>query len=354
MKKRGLILKRLACSTVIFTTISFINGCWNRQSHEITAPVVPSYKLMGQVVDMVDLTGVPSCSLSIRPFALLYDDSTYSGYDLVCDSSGAFEVSGVIPGSHHITIYREEFYAANEIIMMPHEDRDIELKIPKILVSKTRYSHGNPKENLNVPQIEGLHWMDRDHAVIVTRSEADKAYLAIGQPGDRFFLIGNPDSVFHNPEFWGVTFLKTFWVAGGELFDYKLFSIDNVSGIISDSIATDYQIMDLFSNGTSLWVTSAIGKVYEYDIDSKVQISVHDLAFEYPGGIAQKGNEICISGFSDYFFYQFDSAMNPTNIYIPYYINEEDEKSRITRVSYLCYDVNGRLWASDGVNLFKF
>ena len=338
----------------IFIVLLAFNACWKEQHHEITAPVIPSYNLLGTVIDIDDLTAVPGCSLMVRPVALLYEDSTYSGHEIVCDSLGQFEASGLIPGTYSIVTYRDGFDMTSEIMMMGHEDRQIEIKLPKVLVARTRYSVENLDARFNIPQIDGIEWLDDGDAIIVTPSNGEAHFLAKGRPGDMFYGIGNPDSIAMNPEFWGLTFLESFWVGGGNLFDYRLYALDTVTGTIIDQIDTEYQVMDLTNDGEALMVTSAIRKVLRYDIHTKTKIASHDLGFENPGGIATSGSEIWISGSADHYIFQFDPEMNPEKTYRPVYIDDDGNRSWMGEIKYLSFDSKGRLWATDGMNLYKF
>jgi len=352
---KGVTYRRVKQLVTVSFIVLFIywTNCWKEQDHQITAPQTPNYVLNGQVLDIDDFTAVSGCSLSIKPASLLYEDSTFIGHQVITDSNGIFEAPGLIPGHYSISVYRDDIYIHNESLMMLHEDRSVEIKIPKILVSRLRISISEMMPNLDETDIYGLQWLN-DGRLSIIKNQDSMRVIAVGEQGDVFDMIGNPLLISKNPPFWGITFLNSYWVAAGELFNYKICAVDTSSGLVIEQIETPYKVNDLTADGVSLFVTSASGKVYVYDIQTKTYSYRFDVAFENPSGIACYSSQIWINGFSENYFYHFDLNMQNQKTYRPVFIDEDGNWSWISFTKYLSFDESGHLWASNGTMFYKF
>ena len=90
-------------------------SCWEKQKHEITAPIIPNYTLSGLVQDM-DLGEVlAGREVKIEPHSLVYADAEMINMMDTSDTSGHYQLDFVMPGTYFI--HDQSIYAGRYLGM---------------------------------------------------------------------------------------------------------------------------------------------------------------------------------------------------------------------------------------------
>jgi len=120
---------------ILLVLLIVICGCWKKQSHDITRPVIPHYIFNGTAVDIDNREKLGDISIKMVQERLLYD--VEFGTQIVkTDSSGFFQFDSVYPGNYYFSVERSGYYINEQRITISHKDTTALLKVPKIFMGK--------------------------------------------------------------------------------------------------------------------------------------------------------------------------------------------------------------------------
>ena len=132
--KQIIMCKRINILFFIIVFLSALN-CWQKQDHEITRPEVPHYILSGKTIDYDTQKSLPHTTIKIQPVQLLYDVQFNTAL-IESDSNGNFALDPIYPGDYTLTVYSGDSWHSSRKFGITHADRDITIKVPKIIFSK--------------------------------------------------------------------------------------------------------------------------------------------------------------------------------------------------------------------------
>lgn len=113
--------------------ISIHTGCWAKQDHDIILPYTPHYQLTGVVRDIDTQLPVANARVVISNQNMIYAVD-WKPLTVFTDSSGAFVVDTIYPGSYTARIYQDDLELASKQLMVVHADKNIEIEIPTELL----------------------------------------------------------------------------------------------------------------------------------------------------------------------------------------------------------------------------
>ena len=129
-----------------------LNGCWEKQDHDITRPEAPHYSFSGYLVDMdsIELT-LSGAGIDLSPVQVPYDIEV-SPQSVVADCTGFFQFDTVYTGDYLMEIYRDSSLVSRRNFSMQYEKIERDIPVPKPLVSRRGYQLSYLSDN---PRI---HW----------------------------------------------------------------------------------------------------------------------------------------------------------------------------------------------------
>ena len=139
--------KKIKNILLIILFVLLLN-CWQKQDHEITRPEIPRYTLSGITVDIDTEKILPKTTIKIQPVQLLYDVQ-FNMTMIESDSNGYFAIDPIYPGDYTLTVNSGDSWHSTQKIEISHADKDITIKVPKIIYCKTflyKYTGNNSNE----------------------------------------------------------------------------------------------------------------------------------------------------------------------------------------------------------------
>jgi len=115
--------------------VLLVSNCWKKQENEITRPVIPHYTLSGNTLDYDSGKIRPHTQVKIQAVQLLYDVQ-FNMILVESDSNGHFIVDPVYPGDYFLIVHTNDAWHSTQKIGITHGDKDITIKVPKIIYSK--------------------------------------------------------------------------------------------------------------------------------------------------------------------------------------------------------------------------
>jgi len=351
-----MILKR---SIVLLLLILLFVNCWKEQEHEISAPEIPNYTLSGYTYDIDSHDIITNSEVTLVAVDLVYDDAEFVSASDTTDSTGYYNFSNITPGTYSLNVKTGRFRVLSEEIVVDHEDKIKDLKLPKVLIADKVYKPAGSNGNREYPRLHGIHWKDYGTlcGVWLWKDYGDDAprwRVVAGFFGSEFSIIGERSFRDENPEFWGITYSTNYWVCGGSGFNNKIYIIYPGDGRVSGSIDVPYKMLDLTSDGTNIWGVSANGKAIKFGVHASVVENVYDVENEHPSGIAWDGSNIWTNDASVGYIYQHTNDFGVQTTYIPYLDSGFGNYNVINGIKYLTFDHGGNLWASDEYTVYKF
>ncbi|MBN1154863.1 hypothetical protein JXB12_08120 [candidate division KSB1 bacterium] len=333
-------------------------NCWEVQDNQVTAPEIPNYRFSGHTFDIDSHETLPNCVVTLNSVELIYDTEFTPTFDTT-DSMGYYCFNDVTPGTYQIEVKRGRFIVLSQNVVVQHEDRDLDLDLPKVIVANTYYQPVGSNGNRQYPRLHGIHWKDSATLAGIWEwkdwsGDLGRWRVVTGFFGSPFTIIGERTFREENPQFWGITYLISYWVCGGNGFNNKIYIVYPGDGKISGEIDVPYQILDLTNDGDHIWGISANGKAIKFSNHAAVVETIYDTANPNPSGISWDGENIWTSDKELNYIYQHIDDFSIGNTYVPYLDSGFGNLNIINGIKYLTFDANGRLWASDGYSVYCF
>lgn len=235
----------------------FLISCWNKQEHDITRPAVPFYQLSGNAVQMGDTTQVArDIRVEISAAQMTYDVN-FQTQDIMADSSGFFHFDTVYPGMYTLNWYQNEYRIADKTIFMSHEDRWLQLTVPKILQSEDDIIRNNTPGPVGGPLL--ISWKGQKAWVTGSYRVQLKSYPAIY----RTEAVTNGQVITLTPELYFDTPIPEYYYMDvkGQLL-YMAFAtdvgiLDLSDGQVLDAMDLDSQsrLSGITHNSRGFWTT---------------------------------------------------------------------------------------------------
>lgn len=343
---------------LILLVLVFMN-CWNDQDNEITAPKTPNYTVSGGVFDIDSHEIMQNSIITLNAVELIYEVDFVAVTDTT-DSAGHYSFSNITPGTYQIEAKRGRYNVLSESIVVQHEDKYQDLELPKVILADAYYQPSSANGSREYPRLNGIHWKDSGTLAGVWQwkdwgdDPGGRWRVVTGFFGSPFTIIGERNFRTENSEFWGITYLINYWVCGGSGFNSKIYIIYPGDGRISGQIDVPYDMLDLTNDGTNIWGISSNGKAIKYSVHASLIEAIYDVENPNPSGIAWDGSTIWTSDKVVNYVYQHAADFSINKTYLPYLDAGFGNITAINGLKYLTFDVNGRLWASDGYTVYRF
>lgn len=327
--------------------------CWQKQKHEITAPVVPTYTLTGQAKDLDTEEPLKDIIVSLETVNLIYDTEMISAKDTT-DDQGQFGFEGISPGSYLLTGYRSSFPVVSEQMVMEHGDKVFNLALPKYLFASRSYS---PPE---FPHFKGICWKTANVLAGVTtirRFSDDMPVNTIvqGTFRDGFKQFGSSRYTLSNPKFYALAYSGRYLTTDGNSPRTTIYSIDNAKGNIEGKTVTAFTIHDLTSDGQNIWASTDLRKIVKFGNHPSVIIEKVDVPAEQPYGIAWSGTNMWIFDFGSGLLLDLDEHYQVRTSYRAFGWDETNKAIYpISSLKYLAFDFAGNLWGNDDERVYEF
>lgn len=344
----GKRVKATVVLTFMLMLVSLITSCWNKQEHEVTAPKTPVYIVSGIARDRDSGDILSGIRVVLSAVSLIYEYDFTSASDTT-DQTGYYEFLDITPGMYQIKAYRDGFPVNDNSLVVEHKDKTFDINLPKPLIAKTFY--GPPKYKV----FSGICWRYSEVlAGVYFYYHRGASSIYVGNFADDFQLLGRYDLIIENPEFHGLAYLGSYWAAGGTDEAPKIYSIDPAKGNIDGITDIDYSVVDLTSDGNSLWGTASVGKIIQFGEHPSVVSSIYNTEIVNPAGIAWDGNNIWTSDSLDGMVFKNDRDISIIESYRTFFWDNALKEYRPLNLVYLTFDPSGTLWGSDGVSIYKF
>ncbi|MBN2414113.1 hypothetical protein JXQ31_20735 [candidate division KSB1 bacterium] len=108
-----------------------IFGCWKKQSHDITRPVIPNYIFNGTAMDYDSGEKLAHVPIKLSEYKMLYDVEFGIQIDTT-DSNGFFEFDPVYPGYYFYSFQKDGYWLFNKRIEIHHKDTTTIIKVPQV------------------------------------------------------------------------------------------------------------------------------------------------------------------------------------------------------------------------------
>ncbi len=123
-------MKKLLILIVFISLLS----CWKKQDHDVTRPLIPSYRFSGQTIDIDSGEILSGVSIQIRQVHMLYE-VTFGTQVVESDSNGNFEFDPIYPGTYYIDYQIGDYWIdAWDKLEIAHKDSAVVIEIPKIFM----------------------------------------------------------------------------------------------------------------------------------------------------------------------------------------------------------------------------
>jgi len=344
-------MKTLLKFSFLLFLIIFLN-CWERQENQTTAPEIPYYTLSGNITDIDSGELLSGCYVNLSAVQLIYTDAEFDGATDTTDNAGAFEFKGITPGQYNMIIKRDQVDVLTKAIVVEHADKIVNLESPKALIAYEKYEP-NPSITFT-----GFCWIASQTlaAVGMWQEHADDVALWKLVTGDfnRGLEVLGPGSDDPNPSSWGLTYLVNYWTAGSSTTGPKIYALNSGNGYLQGETSVPFPIRDLTSDGSHLWATVSVGKIYQFSSHPSVIENEYDYHLGNPAGIAWDGEVIWVNDSHENLVFKYDENMNVRSTYCPVYIDYAKRQFTVNGIDYMAFDFGGNLWASDGYDLYVF
>ncbi len=121
---------------LIILSVFLLVHCWNKQKHDITRPLIPSYVFDGHAVDMDTFEPMPNAQIKLDEIHMLYEVK-FGTQIITADSTGYFKFDSVYPGDYYLSMERDGYFIKKSKISYPHSDTTLTLEIPHVFIAKS-------------------------------------------------------------------------------------------------------------------------------------------------------------------------------------------------------------------------
>jgi hypothetical protein len=337
-------------STLILTSLL---SCWKKQSHEITAPVMPGYTVTGLVTDSNSAKPIQQVVIELMAAFTIYECDSLQ-HTQVTDSAGYFEFRDVCPGFYTLICRRENIAVVEFKLQIEHTDTSFHIDVPPILPARLKLSRTD---------LSGIVWRDIETCVFMTDEEHEKEgqriYTLDGYYGNfstGFFRIGGIPFLTHNDPILGLALADTNYVVftgGIQHPSLLLFQIE--TGDTTGLYPAPHRLLDLTYDGTMLWATSTKPSMIRWSLIEADRISEYDLPATHPGGIAWDGRYIWSAEESDMGrprLFRYDENFRVAEVFCPVSSGTNLEKKPLY-FRFLAFDPSGTLWGITTNDLYE-
>lgn len=339
----------------LFLIMVLLLSCWEKQKHEITAPIVPNYTLSGLIRDTDSHELLAGCEVKIYPQSLIYADVEMIQLVDTCDVSGYYQIDSVTPGTYFVYVKRGSYKVKEAIIMVEHQDKLFDVSIPKALMSHSIYMKGSAYGTRDYPKFNGICWINqsmlagiwgwKDYSDDPLRWRVVNGNYSMG-----FTIIGEKKLSNENPMMWGLTYLNTYLACGNK----KIVSIHPGMGHIQSELQIAYAPLDITNDGKTIWITSSNRKVIQLNSNASQIIQIYDIPTEIPGGIAWDGKNLWSGDLQENLIYKHDHDFKVNLTFCPIYEDHEKNYSTIYDIKFLSFNkLDQTLWAGDGQDVYQ-
>ena len=254
MGRNKIIIKsRFKALLVCFFALCCLS-CWDKQRRDLLQPTVPNYILSGYTVDRDNPTTVlPHTPITLIMEKMLYD-VTFPTVSMESDSNGYFQFDEVYPGNYYIRADREGFSVISDMVTIGHEDRVININLPKPLLSCQFYravGGGNPVFTVIN---SGLWIMSKEQRRKPPQIYIDVAYYCDITPSS-YIKDNYINTPYNQPGSLHYVNGLLYFYSSGLITSLRTSEQTIWDLVINETFAVDDKLTDMTSDGSGFWTT---------------------------------------------------------------------------------------------------
>jgi len=329
-------------------------ACFERQSHEVTAPEIPHYDVTGVVRDIDSGEILANCIISLEAVSLAFPEVEFTAISDTSDSTGAYQFKAITPGQYNISLLRDGYRVMNERLLLEYVSKTFDLNAPKPLVTHDFY----PSSYYG--KCWGMHWVyiNKMARIVLWRfsKEGDNRTTGIrideGNFDDGFTVQGRKSLKPENPALKGLAFLSNYWA--GDKSGSSIYFVNQGNSKVAGQYEVPYQIEDLTASQTNLWASTLSGHILKFtDKPAQLEQDFH-LPDEKFAGIAWDQKSIWVGEVNRNLIIQRDNEMKPQQTFRAIYLDLQQNQHEVTPLQYLAFDFYRKLWIANDSGYYRF
>ncbi len=333
MYKQRIFLLILSCFLLVH--------CWNKQKHDITRPLIPTYILDGHAVDMDTFEPMPNAQIKLDEIDLLYEVK-FGTQIITADSTGYFKFDSVYPGDYYLSMERDGYFIKKSKISYPHSDTTLTLEIPHVFIAKNFPQSSATNQAIAIVGTEcwNTSWGFREFLMDGTKIFQD--YFRITMLAMKSKWVS--DHIFYTSltqqKLTGMAFSRDGIYACVN--QDSLFMIDREDGNFSKKIKVDVNVKGVAMHiGRKTLFTCFENQLHEHDLTDPTQIlNEFNTDFTNLRSLAYYKKLYSFDNES-YILREYDENINPVK---SYNIVLEHTQDNIEKIYDMSFDGYGSLW----------
>jgi len=317
-----------------------IINCWKKQHHDVTAPEMPHYTVLGFARDVDSKIPLQNVTVAID------NEKT------ITDSLGFYRIEKVYVGMHTIEVIRDSYRAFAKDFFLSYADRQLDLKVPKPLLA----------EPIDIPMLSligGICPVDNSIAIMpfenstkekpwfsaeIYEMSGERTFTKVNSFKERFTADAYAMGLEH---VWG-----SYWFCINDMAAPTTLYEITAKNKIRTKLSFPYFVKDLTFDGHDFWMTNGRQKIIKASGLGE-HFEEHFAPGSSTSGISWDGKSIWSSDEKENLLFQYDENMSVIRTFKPFIDRKIDDKTFINYLSHLTFDSKGNLWGSGSTSSFS-
>jgi WD40 repeat protein len=335
---------------ILIAIILLFLSCWDRQSHEISAPIIPTYNLKSKIIDIDTRKFLPDIEVKLEASQLSDGSVDFKSQLVTSNESGEVTFENLYIGVYKLYFYRDRFLILQRGYFQNYGDSTltIELPTPFCLSDSTDFAAiANVQEFENYRDSKFAFSPDSNLVLISTPFDGINMRLFVKDIGDGRWI---QQQAFQNPVQFvegglvnDISFYpgdpKKFFVAFPYQNQLNLLSFGEGKPIVLDTLSLDNEPWAIYTWDRYLYLSNE-NSINIYDLETSQ--FVQQLYMEFTDinitTFLRDNNFFWITDINTGNLYKCNLQLETLRTYIPF---NQDERIFITDMA---MDNGGKFW----------